>query len=181
MGDMPATIHSGSTHGPADRKTGPLQFRLPPTAAAPHLGRRSIGQLAGQVPAEVLQRAELLVSELVTNSGKHGSTGLSPRLPCPGRGQTPILHSRVSDTTDTSDTTDRSAGRMAAQVDGARIAAQESRARFPLSQPVPVKLIERIAKLRAKDAANAQPPAPAHATTTPETAIANHDSRPKPS
>jgi uncharacterized protein YdhG (YjbR/CyaY superfamily) len=32
--------------------------------------------------------------------------------------------------------------------------------RFPLSQPVPVKLIERIAKFRAKEAAASSKPAP---------------------
>ena len=50
--------------------------------------------------------------------------------------------------------------------------------RFPLSQPVPVKLIERIAKFRAKEAAERARATPERARTTAKHATGNSDSRP---
>jgi uncharacterized protein YdhG (YjbR/CyaY superfamily) len=44
------------------------------------------------------------------------------------------------------------------QDDLARYQINKSTVRFPLSQPVPVKLIERIAKFRAKEAAEQEKP-----------------------
>jgi uncharacterized protein YdhG (YjbR/CyaY superfamily) len=49
--------------------------------------------------------------------------------------------------------------------------------RFPLSQPVPVKLIERIAKVRAKEAADRSTATPEPPGTTAKQAAANTDSR----
>ena len=50
--------------------------------------------------------------------------------------------------------------------------------RFPLAKPVPVKLIERIAKFRAKEAAERAMATPERARTTAKHATANSDSRP---
>jgi uncharacterized protein YdhG (YjbR/CyaY superfamily) len=50
--------------------------------------------------------------------------------------------------------------------------------RFPLSLPVPVKLIERIAKFRAKEAAERARATPERARTTAKQATANSHSRP---
>jgi anti-sigma regulatory factor (Ser/Thr protein kinase) len=45
--------------------------RLPSTARAPAEARRALRALAGVVPGPVLADAELVVSELVTNSVRH--------------------------------------------------------------------------------------------------------------
>lgn len=46
-------------------------FRLPPTAVAPHLGRLSVRRFDQEVEP-VTDTVELLVSELITNTVKHG-------------------------------------------------------------------------------------------------------------
>jgi uncharacterized protein YdhG (YjbR/CyaY superfamily) len=50
--------------------------------------------------------------------------------------------------------------------------------RFPLSQPVPAKLIERIAKFRAKEAAERARATPERVKTTAKQATASSDRRP---
>jgi serine/threonine-protein kinase RsbW len=49
---------------------------VPATAAAPSTARRAVASLAPHLDSRVLEDAELLVSELVTNSLRHG--GLQP-------------------------------------------------------------------------------------------------------
>jgi anti-sigma regulatory factor (Ser/Thr protein kinase) len=53
-----------------------LEHRLPKSAEAPGLARDAIRDLGGHVPAEVIDDATLLVSELVTNSVKYGGDGV---------------------------------------------------------------------------------------------------------
>ena len=47
------------------------QISLAPLPIAPRLGRRSVRDILGWAPVEATDRAELLVSELVTNSVVH--------------------------------------------------------------------------------------------------------------
>ncbi len=49
---------------------------MPATSAAPSTARRAVAALAPYLDSRVIEDAELLVSELVTNSLRHG--GLSP-------------------------------------------------------------------------------------------------------
>ena len=51
-------------------------LRVPATPAAPSTARRAVAALAPHLDSRVVEDAELLVSELVTNSLRHG--GLSP-------------------------------------------------------------------------------------------------------
>ncbi|MGH9041875.1 MAG: ATP-binding protein [Acidimicrobiia bacterium] len=53
-----------------------LLLRVPATPAAPATARRAVASLAPHLDAAVVEDATLLVSELVTNSLRHG--GLSP-------------------------------------------------------------------------------------------------------
>ena len=52
-----------------------LEHRLPKTVEAPALARRVIRGLDGQVPADVVDDASVLVSELVSNGVKYGGEG----------------------------------------------------------------------------------------------------------
>src|SRR5947209_16235192 len=51
-------------------------FQLPPRPQAARMGRQSVRRALAGAPAQVLDRVELLVSELVTNSVTHAA--LSP-------------------------------------------------------------------------------------------------------
>jgi len=46
---------------------------LPPRSEAARMGRRSVREALAEAPQEVLERVELLVSELVTNSVTHAA------------------------------------------------------------------------------------------------------------
>jgi anti-sigma regulatory factor (Ser/Thr protein kinase) len=50
-----------------------LLLRVPATPAAPSTARRAVASLAPHLDARVIEDAELLVSELVTNSLRHGA------------------------------------------------------------------------------------------------------------
>ncbi len=51
---------------------GELRKALPATPGTPYVARRAVAMLAGDIPSEPLQTAQLLTSELVTNSVKYG-------------------------------------------------------------------------------------------------------------
>jgi transcriptional regulator with XRE-family HTH domain/anti-sigma regulatory factor (Ser/Thr protein kinase) len=51
---------------------GELRKALPATPGTPYAARRAVAVLAGDIPSEPLQTAQLLTSELVTNSVKYG-------------------------------------------------------------------------------------------------------------
>jgi anti-sigma regulatory factor (Ser/Thr protein kinase) len=51
-----------------------LSIQLPASAESPALARRALASMAG-LDEELLQQAVLLVSELVTNSVRHGADG----------------------------------------------------------------------------------------------------------
>ncbi|HVE64804.1 MAG TPA: SpoIIE family protein phosphatase [Mycobacteriales bacterium] len=61
-----------------------LTRRLPPTPASVFLARRFASQLFREwdVAAEIVQAAELVVSELVTNAARHSEDALEVRLSC---------------------------------------------------------------------------------------------------
>ena len=52
-----------------------LLLRVPATPAAPATARRAVASLAPHLDSRVVEDAELLVSELVTNSLRHGGLG----------------------------------------------------------------------------------------------------------
>ena len=52
-----------------------LVLRVPATPAAPATARRAVASLAPYLDSRVIEDAELLVSELVTNSLRHGGLG----------------------------------------------------------------------------------------------------------
>ena len=59
-----------------------ISMRIPGGDDAPTRARRSVrAQLAGQIPATTASDAELLVSELVTNSVVHATSALAERWP----------------------------------------------------------------------------------------------------
>jgi anti-sigma regulatory factor (Ser/Thr protein kinase) len=57
-----------------------LDLELRPGSEAPARARRSLEGLARLVPPEVLDALRLLVSELVTNSVRHGGLGAGDRV-----------------------------------------------------------------------------------------------------
>ena len=64
----------GATAPRFDRARARIEIELVPSATAPALGRRAIGRFA--VSADARERAELIVSELLTNAFSHA--GLRP-------------------------------------------------------------------------------------------------------
>jgi anti-sigma regulatory factor (Ser/Thr protein kinase) len=66
-------IRGGTGAGVSGREhaTGVLEASLPLDARAPGAARIVVARLRGRVPAPVLDTAQLLVSELVTNSVRH--------------------------------------------------------------------------------------------------------------
>lgn len=65
--------------------SGPAQTRLPNDATAPGLARSFLRDAACDVHhAEVLDEAQLLVSELVTNAVLHGAPPITVRVECDG-------------------------------------------------------------------------------------------------
>lgn len=77
----------------ADRRS---TRRMPATSASVFLARRSTRQLLveWELPAEVVEAAELVVSELVTNAARHSEDALVVSLSCRDR----VLRVEVSDT-----------------------------------------------------------------------------------
>jgi len=57
-----------------------LEIRLPSDPQAPTLARRAVSVLRDRIPAQALQCAHLLTSELVTNAVRHGSTPRHDRI-----------------------------------------------------------------------------------------------------
>jgi anti-sigma regulatory factor (Ser/Thr protein kinase) len=57
-----------------------LDMELPPGTEAPARARRSLEGVAGALPPEVFESVRLLVSELVTNSVRHGDLDPSDRI-----------------------------------------------------------------------------------------------------
>jgi anti-sigma regulatory factor (Ser/Thr protein kinase) len=53
-----------------------LELRFPPSARAPAAARKSLSRLGEVLEPEVFENVRLLVSELVTNSVRHGGLGL---------------------------------------------------------------------------------------------------------
>lgn len=51
------------------------EHELPKTVEAPALARRALRELDGRLPADVMEDAMLLVSEVVSNSVKYGGEG----------------------------------------------------------------------------------------------------------
>jgi serine/threonine-protein kinase RsbW len=66
---MSAVVSNSGESGPLDVL---LVLRVPATPAAPATARRAVASLAPHLDSSVLEDAELLVSELVTNSLRHG-------------------------------------------------------------------------------------------------------------
>src|SRR2546422_7306869 len=73
---MSADITASKNHERSPPPTSKRVFHLPPRAQAVRMGRQSVRQVLSGAPHEVLERIELLVSELVTNSVTHAA--LSP-------------------------------------------------------------------------------------------------------
>jgi anti-sigma regulatory factor (Ser/Thr protein kinase) len=66
-------------------QTPPAQLRLPDDASAPGVARRFLRQAVCELhAARVLDAAELLVSEVVTNGLVHGSPPVVLRVQCDG-------------------------------------------------------------------------------------------------
>jgi anti-sigma regulatory factor (Ser/Thr protein kinase) len=57
-----------------------VELSLPPRAEAAALARRSLEDLESDLPPEALDSLRLLVSELVTNSVRHGDLSASDRI-----------------------------------------------------------------------------------------------------
>src|SRR4051794_30718762 len=71
--DVPDAIRRAKTCAPA----APVESRLSLDVQAPAAARAAVGDaLSDRVPAELLDRAKLVISEIVTNSVQHG--GASP-------------------------------------------------------------------------------------------------------
>lgn len=58
---------------PVDEPPAEVEVRVPTAAIGPAIARRHIGAVLGAIP-EIVDDACLLVSELVTNSVRHGAT-----------------------------------------------------------------------------------------------------------
>jgi anti-sigma regulatory factor (Ser/Thr protein kinase) len=65
---------------PAGQK--PLRATIPADAEAPAAARRLVRELRGSLAPEVLANAQIVVSELVTNSVQHGGPGHEIRVSC---------------------------------------------------------------------------------------------------
>jgi anti-sigma regulatory factor (Ser/Thr protein kinase) len=76
---MPAETHSSAYERspPSSDKT---VTQLPPRAQAVRMGRQSVRRVLSWAPTELIERVELLVSELVTNSVTHGALGPHQRV-----------------------------------------------------------------------------------------------------
>jgi anti-sigma regulatory factor (Ser/Thr protein kinase) len=70
---MPADPSSTRNHQRSPPSTARALFRLPPHAQAARMGRQSVRHVLAGTQDEVLERIELLVSELVTNSVTHAA------------------------------------------------------------------------------------------------------------
>src|SRR5438445_2025172 len=70
---MPVHASSNEYSGPSPSTHSGAVFHLPPRSEAARLGRRSVRETLAGAPDEVLERVELLVSELVTNSVTHSA------------------------------------------------------------------------------------------------------------
>ncbi len=71
---MPEDISSNNNHQRSPPSTSRAAlFPLPPSAQAARMGRQSVRHVLAGTPDEVLERIELLVSELVTNSVTHAA------------------------------------------------------------------------------------------------------------
>src|SRR5438876_550651 len=73
---MPEDVTSNTNHERSPPSTSRAVFRLPPRAQAARMGRQSVRRALAGAPPPVLERVELLVSELDTNSITHAA--LSP-------------------------------------------------------------------------------------------------------
>ncbi len=58
----------------------PVDLTIPATTMAPSQARAALGELADDLSDEILEPARLLVSELVSNSVRHGATGPDSRV-----------------------------------------------------------------------------------------------------
>jgi anti-sigma regulatory factor (Ser/Thr protein kinase) len=70
---MPAETTSNGHVERSLPSSGRGLFHLPPRAQAARMGRQSVRRILAGTPKESLERVELLVSELVTNSVTHGA------------------------------------------------------------------------------------------------------------
>jgi len=76
---MPAEARSSAyerSPPPSERAV----FQLPPRAQAVRMGRQAVRRVLTGAPTELIERVELLVSELVTNSVTHGALGPDQRV-----------------------------------------------------------------------------------------------------
>ena len=70
---MPADTSSSKNYKRSPPSASRALFHLPPRAQAARMGRQSVRHVLAGTPDEVLERIELLVSELVTNSVTHAA------------------------------------------------------------------------------------------------------------
>jgi anti-sigma regulatory factor (Ser/Thr protein kinase) len=74
-----------------------LELRLPPRSRAVPTARHAVEELGGVVSEESLEDARLLVSELVTNSVRHGGLARSQHILLRAEIREPFLHVEVRD------------------------------------------------------------------------------------
>lgn len=74
-----------------------VDLRLDPGARAPSQARRSLASFRSSVPEPLVDRAELLVSELVTNSVRHAGLDPGDRIEVHMQGSPSLLRVDVTD------------------------------------------------------------------------------------